>query len=140
MVKKLILSLIFFLVAGQTAQAVNLRLIYINNVDGYLRACHCPGNLFGGLLYAVDVVDKLRAENPNTIFVDSGDLFPAKNWEPKARFAFEFYNRMGLDALNIGEQEFWFGVDYLKNWRKIVNLKFFRPIHSGRVNLYLNLI
>lgn len=122
MVKKLLLSLIFFLVAGQTAQAVNLRLIYINNVDGYLRACHCPGNLFGGLLYAVDVVDKLRTENPNTIFVDSGDLFPAKNWEPKARFAFEFYNRMGLDALNIGEQEFWFGVDYLKKLAK--NSKF----------------
>ena len=130
MLKKTLFLVLIFLLISQTFGQAKLRLIYINNVDGYLRACHCPGNLFGGLLYAVDVVDKLRAENPNTIFVDSGDLFPAKNWEPKARFAIEFYNRMGLDALNIGEQEFWFGVNYL---RKMANKSRFNILSA---NLY----
>lgn len=104
--------------------STEIRIIYINNVDGYLRACHCPGNLFGGLLYAVGVIDKLREENPNTLFVDAGDLFPGKNWKPKARYAIEFYNYLQVDAVNVGDQEFWFGVPYLQQLAALARFPF----------------
>ncbi len=118
------LLLFTFLPLSLFARSVQVRILYLNNVDGYLRACHCPGNLYGGLLYAFDLVDRLRNENPNTIFVDAGDLFPAKDWKPKAEFAIEFYNRMGLDALNIGDQEFWFGLNFLQQMQKKAHFTF----------------
>ncbi|NOX90096.1 MAG: LysM peptidoglycan-binding domain-containing protein [Calditrichaeota bacterium] len=117
--------LFFFLLIGLAySSQTDIRIIYINNVDGYLRACHCPGNLFGGLLYAFGVVDELRAENPNTIFLDAGDLLPAKDWKPKAEYAVEFYNKMKVDAVNIGDQEFWFGTQFLKSLSGKANFPF----------------
>lgn len=118
-----IVLFLFSFSIGQS-QTASIRIIYLNNVDGYLRACHCPGNLFGGLLYAVGVVNNLRKENPNTLFVDAGDLFPGKAWKPKARYAIEFYNYMNVDAVNVGDQEFWFGVPYLQHLAHLSHFPF----------------
>ena len=89
-------------------------IFYTSNVDGYLKACNCPGNLFGGLIYADEVIKNVKDTNDNVIVIDGGDLFPSKNWIPKANYVIKLYNHIGLDIINIGDQEFQFGFDYLK--------------------------
>lgn len=104
--------IIFALISVSFAQK-NVRIIYSGDISGYLEACNCPGNLFGGLIYADEVINKQRKKNENTLILDAGDLFPAANWEKNARYAMKFYNLMQVTALNIGDQEFWFGKEYL---------------------------
>jgi len=101
-----------------------ISIIYTNNVDGYLKSCNCPGNLFGGLIYVVDVVDQIKNENENVLYLDAGDLFPAKDWKPKIGSAIEYYNMIGADVLNIGDQELRFGVDYLVQQKNNANFAF----------------
>jgi len=114
-----------------------INIIYTNNVDGYLKACNCPGNLFGGLIYIDEVLNNIIKENPATLFIDGGDLFPAKNWKPKARYTIELYNKYNLTALNIGDQEFWFGRDYLKELEEKAQFPFISAniLYNGK-NLF----
>ena len=108
----------------KTALHSQVVVVYGSNVDGYLKACNCPGNLFGGLIYSDGVIQKIRSKYPETIFLDGGDLFPSKNWQPKADYVINLYNYLQLDALNIGDQEFWFGTKYLLLKSKIANFDF----------------
>ena len=116
--------LIYVFLFSTNSFSTEITILYTNNVDGYLKACNCPGNLFGGLIYFESVVNELRTNNKNTLFLDAGDLFPAKDIQPEAEYSIKFYNKIGIDALNIGDQEFWFGLDYLKSMQPLADFKF----------------
>jgi 5'-nucleotidase len=70
----------------------------------------------GGVEYLATHVDRLRATNPNTLFVSAGDLIGAT---PLTSAAFhdepsiEAFNLMGLDYNGVGNHEFDEGVDEL---------------------------
>lgn len=94
-----------------------LTIVVGGNVHGKLTpTLICGGNNAGGFARKAYAVDELRETKKNVILVDNGGLFaePARqDQELRARQSFAIYDFMELDALNLGQREFYFGVDYL---------------------------
>src|SRR5881275_3679857 len=57
-----------------TAPALRGTLVLSASVAGQLVPCGCSPDQRGGLPRAVALVDKLRKEEPNLLFIDAGDL------------------------------------------------------------------
>lgn len=89
-------------------------LIYTNNFDGVLKSCGCPGNELGGIAYLANYLDQYRQGSDSFVLVDNGDFLPMKDLPPKAEYTMALLSSMGYDAINIGDQEFWFGFDFFK--------------------------
>ena len=58
----------------QPAPAAHVTLVFSASVAGQLVPCGCSPDQRGGLPRAVALVDKLRKEEPNLLFIDAGDL------------------------------------------------------------------
>lgn len=76
----------------------------------------------GGLARRVAYVEKVRAEKPSVLVVDSGDLFftPYSGGDTekklaKARLISRAYRRMGTAAINVGDADLLSGVDFLRD-------------------------
>jgi 2',3'-cyclic-nucleotide 2'-phosphodiesterase (5'-nucleotidase family) len=77
--------------------------------------------VLGGLARRVAFVEKMRGESAHTLIVDSGDLFFSPTdidqkdlAQKKARLMVLGYKRMGAAALNVGDMDLLFGVDFLR--------------------------
>ncbi len=66
----------------------------------------------GGVLRRATLINQLRAENPNTLLLDAGDVFHGTPYfdEFGGALDFEIMTEMNYDAANIGEHEFFNGV------------------------------
>ncbi len=86
-----------------------------------------------GLARTVSLIKAARAENPNTLLFDNGDLLqgnplgdyvarvrPLKEGETHP--AYQVMNQMGYDAGNIGNHDFNYGLDFLR--RSLLGAKF----------------
>lgn len=100
---------------GEEAPSTGKRLaiVYSGDTNGVIRACRCPGNLFGGLPQRAKVIQDVRRRGAPAILVDSGNLFPNKDDKLRAEYVLRCYAVMGYDAIGIGEREFACGPDYL---------------------------
>ena len=70
-----------------------------------------PEDAMGGLPWLVSAVDHLRAEDPDLIVLDGGDLFQG-SWPVNASFgagSVAAYNLIGADAAAVGNHEFDYG-------------------------------
>ena len=70
----------------------------------------------GGMLKVAAEVKRLRAENPETLLVDSGDVFQgtAESLLAGARPVIRIFNAMGYDAWAVGNHEFDWGAAELE--------------------------
>src|SRR5262245_2963112 len=109
-------------IAGDQPDRVKVRLLVINDFHGHLEpppgaAGNVAGESAGGAAFLAAHVQKLRAENPNTVFVSAGDLI---NASPFASALFqdeptiEAMNRMGLALNAVGNHELDEGVEELQ--------------------------
>ncbi|MCB9668800.1 MAG: bifunctional metallophosphatase/5'-nucleotidase [Alphaproteobacteria bacterium] len=70
-----------------------------------------PGRALGGLPWLSGALDALRAEHPDLLVLDGGDVFQG-SWPvnaTKGRGAVEAFNLMGVDAAAVGNHEFDYG-------------------------------
>jgi 2',3'-cyclic-nucleotide 2'-phosphodiesterase/3'-nucleotidase len=116
--------------AGAEGTSLTLTIVGTTDVHGHIY----PTSYFGkndeenlGLAKVHTLVKELRAKNPHTLLVDSGDLLqgsPLTYWH--ARVApkgtpnpmIDVMNRMGLVAFGVGNHEYNFGLAHLAQARK----------------------
>jgi 5'-nucleotidase len=133
-----ILFLFFFLLIKNSTCAANeasLTLIYTSNTLGEVEPCGtCPetGDN-GGLARRSFYINTVRKEAKNLLILDGGDalvlsFFDRKSEREKARSRAEvvlkIYERIGYDALNIGDTDLGLGVEYLKSLQKSSKIPF----------------
>ncbi|MEE8437198.1 MAG: hypothetical protein V3S22_02545 [Candidatus Neomarinimicrobiota bacterium] len=87
------------------AQEFSIYILHTNNTNGALENCYCPDHPLGALEKRAVLVNRFIKENPNTILVDSGDLFTLTNRDFKDSLVVEAYKLMPYDAILPGDQE-----------------------------------
>ncbi len=110
----LILSFIF--VFNAFCQEIGLRILYVNDFHGFAieQKSSFTGKMVGGVSYLAGLIDKLRKEKQSLLL--SGDMIQGSNWANlfHGRSVIEVMNLMGFDATTLGNHEFDFGVDALR--------------------------
>ncbi len=113
----------------------SMTLIYTSNTLGELEPCGtCPetGNN-GGLARRDHYIKKVREEAQNLLLLDGGDAlimsyFDRPSEREKARKRAEFvlrvYEKMGYNAINIGDTDLGLGIEYLKALQKNSKIPF----------------
>ena len=98
----------------------DITIIYSNDVLAELENCGCDDKQLGSLSRKAAVIDTLRKAEKNILCLDAGNLFFSK--EPinkieenefllKSHYILKAYNKIVIDALNIGEKDLIFGID-----------------------------
>lgn len=101
-------------VETKTAGPRTLHIAALNDFHGALYeelAYKDPTRAYGGLPWLHAAVDTLRAEHPDLLLLDGGDIFQG-SWPvnaTKGRGAVEAYNLLGVDAAAVGNHEFDYG-------------------------------
>ncbi len=109
-----------------------LVIIYTGDSGGEVESCGCSALAYGGLSRRATLVNFLRASYPDAVFVDAGDFFSPTAGEQdrlKNEITAEAYGAFGYDAVNLGEDDFDFGADFLTDLVEINKI----PIISSNV-------
>ena len=116
------------------AKETSLTLIYTSNTMGEVESCGCPeAGDAGGLGRRSYYIDTVRKEAKNLLILDGGDalvlsFFDRESEREKARrragLVLKIYEKMGYDALNIGDTDLGLGVEYLKTLQKRSKIPF----------------
>ncbi len=118
----------FFFLLIRTSSSIGketaLTLIYTSNNLGEVELCGCPeSGDNGGLARRSHYLKTVREEAKNLLILDAGDalvisFFSQGSEREKARKRAEvvlrIYEKIGYDALNIGDTDLGLGVEYLK--------------------------
>lgn len=92
-----------------TAQSPNYKLsiIHSSETHGRWEPETVGGVQFGGIARRATLVKKLRAENPNTLLLDSGDVGQGTLYfiQYKGAESRDFYNMLGYDAVSPGNHD-----------------------------------
>jgi hypothetical protein len=115
----------------------HVTLVYAADLAGWLEPCGCSANQRGGLPRMAAAVARIRAENPDTIFVAGGDLLFGGPIDPErkaqelsaARTMARALKAMGLAASWPGERDLAAG----KAFRDSLGLPFTRSRRIGPV-------
>src|SRR3712207_2096038 len=94
------------LAAPAAAAPTNIQIIGINDFHGRLQE---PAAGVGGAARLAGMLNALRAENPNTVFVAAGDNIGASPFVSAVQQdapTIDVLNRMGLAASAVGNHEF----------------------------------
>ncbi len=92
-----------------------LTLLFTNSTNGYLESCDCPDNPFGGLVRRATLVKELKKDNPQVILLDGGDTLSPYPDALSAKYVFLAMEKVGYDAIALGDQELILGRDYIKS-------------------------
>ena len=132
------LIILFFLFLGFSISLGNeasLTLIYTSNTLGEVEPCGtCPeGGDSGGLPRRSHYLKTVKEEVKNLLILDGGDAlvisyFGQPSEREKARkraeFVLNIYEKLGYDALNVGDTDLGLGVEYLKTLQKKSKIPF----------------
>jgi 2',3'-cyclic-nucleotide 2'-phosphodiesterase (5'-nucleotidase family) len=126
-------SALLFLCGARPAEAPReLVIIYTGDSGGEVESCGCNLLAYGGLARRATLVNLLRSGYPDAVFVDTGDFFSPTVGEQerlKNRITAEAYGSFGYDAVNLGEDDFNFGADFLAELAEEYDL----PVTSANV-------
>ena len=103
----------------------HVTIVYAADLSGWLEPCGCSANQRGGLARAAAAIARIRAENPDTIFVAGGDLLFEGALDPerrdqdlaRARTVARALRAMGLAATFPGERDLVAGQAFAKDTR-----------------------
>jgi 2',3'-cyclic-nucleotide 2'-phosphodiesterase (5'-nucleotidase family) len=86
---------------------------FSGQLEGYLTPCGCSKPMIGGMPRRANL---LKGLSP-AVRLENGDLTPAagRQDELKAETALDMFNLMHYDAINLGEEDFALGMDYLRS-------------------------
>jgi 5'-nucleotidase / UDP-sugar diphosphatase len=96
-------------------------ILYDNDAGGYYTLDQV--NVMMGMPLIKTISDKIRKENKDSLFLDSGDMFHGTNEAniQKAQGIVEEANLMGYDAMTVGNHDFDFGLDRLMEIKSQLN-------------------
>jgi hypothetical protein len=91
----------------------HVTIVYAADLSGWLEPCGCSANQRGGLARAAAAIARIRAGNPDTVFVAGGDLLFEGPLDPerreqdlaRARTVAGALRAMGLAATFLGERD-----------------------------------
>ncbi|SDC38738.1 bifunctional metallophosphatase/5'-nucleotidase [Ruegeria marina] len=122
------------LMAGMAAAEYKLTILHTNDfharfepISKYDSGCkpedNTEGKCFGGTARLVTAVEAARARAGNSILVDGGDQFQGTLFYTyyKGKAAAEFMNKLGYDAMTVGNHEFDDGPEVLRGFMDAVN-------------------
>jgi hypothetical protein len=118
--------------AGDIPASREVILLYTGDSGAEIESCGCNLLAYGGLARRATLVDLFRNKYPEAIFVDVGDFFSPVAGEQarlKNEISAEAYGTFGYDAVNLGEDEFMFGLDFLASLVEAYDL----PVISANV-------
>ena len=118
-------ALLALVAAAARPAPAHLTLVFVADLGGTLEPCGCSGSQRGGLPRMATALARIRAANPDTIFLGGGDLlFESPLVEErreqdlaKALAAAEALRLMGLAATVAGERDRVAGEDFLARTR-----------------------
>lgn len=103
--------------------AEKITILYTGQTHASLYHCNCPKEPDGGIARRMTKLKELRLENPQAILVDAGGFFAGGMFDEHSQgleldkirneINLKALELMGYDALNISDDEFNFGKDYL---------------------------
>jgi 5'-nucleotidase/UDP-sugar diphosphatase len=112
-----LLFLAWGLGSGWAGQERRLRILYVNDFHGYAEPHRPAGGseALGGIAHLAAEVDRLRVGQP-TLLLAAGDMIQGNQWANffQGASAIRVMNAMGFDALVVGNHEFDFGQEVLK--------------------------
>ncbi len=103
-------------VAAATSANKKITLVSVNDFHGNVE--ESGKNV--GIAKLADAVDKIKKDNPNTVFLGSGDLFQgsAPSNLTKGAVVNDILKKMGMVVSAVGNHEFDWGVDLIPKWSK----------------------
>ncbi|WP_037310377.1 bifunctional metallophosphatase/5'-nucleotidase [Ruegeria halocynthiae] len=117
------------LTAGMAAAEYKLTILHTNDfharfepINKYDSGCdaedNAEGKCFGGSARLVTAVEEARGRVENSILVDGGDQFQGTLFYTyyKGKVAAEFMNKLGYDAMTVGNHEFDDGPEVLRGF------------------------
>lgn len=121
------------LTAGMAAADYSLTILHTNDfharfepISKYDSGCsadaNAEGKCFGGTARLVTAIAEARARSNNAILVDGGDQFQGTLFYTyyKGKMAAEFMNKLGYDAMTVGNHEFDDGPEVLRGFMDAV--------------------
>lgn len=142
----LVLALGAFSVSAQSTSDFSLNVIHVNDTHSHFDPATTKlmldlgGSLnvkpvyvkMGGFPELAAVINRLRAENPNSVVIHAGDFFQGTLYFTKYQGAADiaFWNMVGLDAATLGNHEFDKGVPLLRHFLTSINF----PIVSTNID------
>ncbi len=108
---------VWLLAAAGEARLVTVTLLHTTDMHGSIR--RTPGVYVdhndGSLLQCARIIRRIRAENPNTLLLDGGDIFQgtAEGFLTRGGVMAKAMNALGYDAFVLGNHEFDWGVETL---------------------------
>ena len=132
------------LTAGMAAADYKLTILHTNDfhsrfepINKYDSGCsaedNAEGKCFGGSARLVTAVNDARAQAGNSILVDGGDQFQGSLFYTyyKGKVAAEFMNKLGYDAMTVGNHEFDDGPEVLAGFIDTVDF----PVLMSNANI-----
>jgi 5'-nucleotidase/UDP-sugar diphosphatase len=115
------ISVLFLLVAGVgcgwAGQETRLRILYVNDFHGYAEPYRPAGRseAIGGMAHLAAEVNRLRVGQP-TLLLAAGDMIQGNQWANffQGASVLRVMNALRFDALVVGNHEFDFGLEVLK--------------------------
>jgi 2',3'-cyclic-nucleotide 2'-phosphodiesterase (5'-nucleotidase family) len=111
--------------------ANTLTVLYQSGREGSLEPCGCHSTPYGGIDRELNAVRKFRAENPQLVYVDPGNLFAPlvatqkrEAFRKKAPVVVEALNTVGLNAFAPGPNDVSLGLDFLRSMQSNAKFKF----------------
>ncbi len=132
------------LTAGMAAAEYKLTILHTNDfharfepINKYDSGCgdedNAEGKCFGGSARLVTAVNDARGRAENSILVDGGDQFQGSLFYTyyKGKVAAEFMNKLGYDAMTVGNHEFDDGPEVLRGFIDSVDF----PVLMSNANI-----
>ena len=101
-----------------------LHILYTQNTNGVLVNCQCPSAPLGGMEKRATFVSDWLKKHPNTLLFDSGDFLSFEGDEDNDAKMLQAMDAMNYSAVNIGDQEFSNGIDFLASNTKLNSIPF----------------
>jgi 5'-nucleotidase / UDP-sugar diphosphatase len=144
LIRFLILGVVLALTTGGASAQYKLTILHTNDVHArfepiskYDSGCsaedNADGKCFGGSARLVTAIRTARARSDNSVLFDGGDQFQGSLFYTyyKGRVAAEMMNRMGYDAMTVGNHEFDDGPEVLRGFLDALNF----PVLMSNANI-----
>jgi 5'-nucleotidase/UDP-sugar diphosphatase len=109
--------LVMGLAVGAHAAQIDLRILYVNDFHGFAEPYKPTGGktLLGGIAYLAGAVDQACQQQPS-LLLSAGDMIQGNAWANlfRGKSVIDLMNAMKFDAMVVGNHEFDYGPEVLK--------------------------
>lgn len=110
--------IVLILLFSSLAFATEIRILHVNDFHGFAEGYKTFGSdrVLGGASYLAGIIERLRKEKPS-LLLSAGDMIQGHNWANlfEGKSVIELMNTMNFDAMVVGNHEFDYGVEVLRN-------------------------